>query len=95
MKRQAKVYRTNGNNKKGICDLGIRQSKIKAKKSIKYDKRGQFLMLRAKIHNVDITVSNSTAITVVKQKLEGMQGDMYRNKLMRDLNTSRSKRQGQ
>lgn len=43
--------------------------KLKLKKSIKYDKRGQFLMLRAEIHNVDITVSNNTAITVVKQKL--------------------------
>ena len=67
MKRQSKVYWTNGNNKKGICDLGNKV--IKAKKSIIYDKREQFLMLRAKIHNVDIIVSNNTAITVVKQKL--------------------------
>lgn len=42
-------------------------------------------MLRAEIHNVDITVSNNTAITVVKQKLQGMQGDIYRNKLIMSL----------
>ena len=35
-------------------------------------------MLRAKIHNVDIIAPNNTAITVIKQKLQDMQGNVQK-----------------
>ena len=54
-------------------------------KCIKHDK-GCFLMLKATIHNEDIThtkmyVLNNTAIIFMKQKLQEMEGDKDRNKL--------------
>lgn len=34
IKRWVKVYRTNGNNKKGLCNPGIRQSRLKLQKAL-------------------------------------------------------------
>lgn len=60
--------------------MTLTSGKVKSKpESIKHDKEGLFLILKARVHNgeimlMNILAPNVTRITLVKQKLQEMQG---------------------